>query len=419
VSTPGPVVIVEGVYKKYCSSLRHGMVYGIIDIGKLVFGGKPVSASLRKQEFWALHQVSFRLDKGEALGIIGLNGAGKSTLLKLLNGIILPDRGEIRMKGRVGALIEVGAGFHPNLTGRENVYVNGAILGMSKRDIDCKLDDIVAFSGIGSFLDTPVKFYSSGMIVRLGFSVVAHLNCDILLVDEVLSVGDIQFRAKCYNKMRELMKKGVTCIIVSHNMYDIRKFCNVVLNLERGRVIGFGDRDEVVDAYLYRTNELGAIRHYSAPILIPHMRKAAPVVLEEISVLGSSGQRTKEFNPRDPLVVRLDFEVHEPRNYVLWLEVIGQDGGRVFTLNSPVGDHALYFPRGRHTIWATSVTPSLVPGLYGVNAYVWDKRVHMYVDYLDGPSIQVRRTESMDDRWGAIRVTSQWTSKPLAPAGHS
>jgi len=183
-------ITVDHVSKKYCKSLKRSMLYGVTDIGRNTLGLSSHSGNLRKSEFWAVDDVSFEVKKGETLGIIGPNGSGKTTLLKMLNGIFWPDKGKITVKGRVGALIEVGAGFHPLLTGRENIYINAAILGMTKEEVDEKFDDIVEFADIGDFLDTPVKFYSRGMYVRLGFAVAVHCEPDILLVDEVLAVGD-------------------------------------------------------------------------------------------------------------------------------------------------------------------------------------------------------------------------------------
>ena len=205
---------------------------------------------LRDQEFWAIKDVSFQVERGEALGIIGPNGAGKSTALKLLSGILTPDRGKISVSGRLSALIEVGAGFHPDLTGRENIYLNGAILGMKRKEMDRKLDDIVAFSELSEFLDTPVKRYSSGMYARLGFSVAAHVDPDILLVDEVLSVGDWAFQRKCLEKMEDFVKKGVTIIFISHNLQAVVNLCSRALLLQKGTVVESGPTGQIVRRYL-------------------------------------------------------------------------------------------------------------------------------------------------------------------------
>jgi len=205
---------------------------------------------LAPQEFWVLNDVSFDVKKGETLGIIGHNGAGKSTMLKHLSGIMVPTRGNIEVNGRLSALIEVGAGFHPDLTGRENVFLNGVILGMTRAEVRRKFDEIVDFAGLEEFIDTPVKRYSSGMFARLGFSVAAHLEPDILVIDEVLSVGDFAFQRKGIEKMRAIAKSGATVIFVSHNLQAVAEFCQRGILLERGRVIEDGPIDQVIRRYL-------------------------------------------------------------------------------------------------------------------------------------------------------------------------
>jgi lipopolysaccharide transport system ATP-binding protein len=240
---------VDHVSKKYCKSLKRGMGYGLRDITRNAFGLSSHSSMLRKDEFWAVDDVSFEVSRGETLGIIGRNGSGKTTLLKMLNGIFWPDKGKITVKGKVGALIAVGAGFHPALTGRENIYVNAAILGMTKQEVEERFDDIVEFADIGDFLDTPVKYYSSGMFVRLGFAVAAHCEPDILLVDEVLAVGDQGFQFKCFNKIGELKKNGTTVIIVSHNMHLISTFADRVILIKDGTAHDFASVGDAVHAY--------------------------------------------------------------------------------------------------------------------------------------------------------------------------
>lgn len=242
-------VRVENAAKKYCKSLKRSMLYGLMDISRNMLGLSSRPDKLRKNEFWAVSDVSFELKKGEVLGIIGPNGSGKTTLLKMLNGIFWPDKGKISIKGRVGALIEVGAGFHPLLTGRENIYVNGAILDMSKDEINRKFDDIVRFADIGDFIDTPVKHYSSGMFVRLGFAIAVHCEPDVLLIDEILAVGDSGFQAKCFNKIGELKQKGTTTILVSHNMHIVSVFSDRAIVLKDGRASYFENVGEGVREY--------------------------------------------------------------------------------------------------------------------------------------------------------------------------
>lgn len=231
------LVKVENVSKKFCRSLKRSLWYGMQDIGAELLGRSHSQnglAPLRTDEFWAIKELDFELKRGDCLGLIGRNGAGKSTLLKILAGLLKPDHGRITIHGRLGALIELGTGFNPILSGRENVYVNGSILGFSRKEIDRKFDEIVAFSEIEEFIDTPVKNYSSGMKVRLGFAVAVHMDPDVLILDEVLAVGDAGFRMKSYNKMREMMNSAAV-IFVSHSMPNISRACNQVLLLERGQ----------------------------------------------------------------------------------------------------------------------------------------------------------------------------------------
>lgn len=242
------LIRVESVSKKFCRSLKRSLWYGLQDIGLELFG-KNKMPGLRTDEFWAVNDVNFELRRGECLGLIGHNGAGKSTLLKMLNGLIKPDKGRITMRGRVGALIELGTGFNPVLTGRENIYNNGTVLGFSKRDIDRKFDAIVDFAEIGDFLDTPVQNYSSGMKVRLGFAVASQMEPDILLIDEVLAVGDVSFVLKCFNRM-DVLLSNTSIILVSHNIPQVARMCTGLLLMDHGRTLYNGsDVAEGINRY--------------------------------------------------------------------------------------------------------------------------------------------------------------------------
>src|SRR5579864_6556250 len=207
----------------------------------------------RSSEMWALQDLSFSVSEGEALGVVGHNGAGKTTVLKLLSGITAPTRGQISIRGRLAALIEVSSGFHPELTGRENVYLHGALLGMRRSEIARKMDSIIDFSGLDKYIDQPVKRYSSGMYVRLGFSVVAHLEPDIVLLDEVLAVGDVAFQAKCVDRIAALRKDGGTIVFVSHDLASIYRLCDRAILLDRGRVLLDGEPRSVIDQYQKRS----------------------------------------------------------------------------------------------------------------------------------------------------------------------
>jgi lipopolysaccharide transport system ATP-binding protein len=247
-----PVLEVDAVFKKF----RHGELYDslrdLVPAMARRFICRERTKELDQREFWALRDVSFTVERGEAFGIIGANGAGKSTILKLLTGIMRPTRGSIEIAGRVSALIEVSAGFHPDLTGRENVYLNGAILGMTREEIRRRFDAIVEFSGLEEFIDTPVKRYSSGMFARLGFSVAAHVDPDVLLVDEVLSVGDYLFQRKCIERMNAVIAGGATVIFVSHNLRAVTSLCQRSLLLEKGQVQKIGPTAEVIRSYYSR-----------------------------------------------------------------------------------------------------------------------------------------------------------------------
>ena len=227
------LIKVENISKKFCKDLNLGLYYGLKDLGNSVFGNNKVR-ELRKKEFWAVHDINFEVKRGECLGLLGHNGAGKSTLLKVLTGLIAPDTGRVEMHGRVNALIELTAGFNPILTGRENIFNNGAVLGLSDKEIRSKFDEIVAFSELEEFIDTPVQYYSSGMKVRLGFSVAVHTDPDVLILDEVLSVGDAGFQIKSYNKMKEVMKEAAV-IFVSHSMPQVARTCSEVLFMKHGK----------------------------------------------------------------------------------------------------------------------------------------------------------------------------------------
>ncbi|MBL4680846.1 MAG: ABC transporter ATP-binding protein, partial [Pseudomonadales bacterium] len=242
------LVNVENIGKRFCKDLKRSLWYGLKDISTATLGIQRKN-ELRKSEFWAVKDISFTLMRGECIGLIGHNGAGKSTLLKMLNGLIPPDEGKIEMKGRVGALIELGAGFNPILTGRENIYSNGAVLGFSKKEIDDRLDSIIAFSEIGEFIDAPVQNYSSGMKVRLGFAVASHMEPDILIIDEVLAVGDVGFVLKCFNRIDSILQNAAV-IFVSHSMPQVSRISSQILLMEKGQTDYQGtDVSEGIDRY--------------------------------------------------------------------------------------------------------------------------------------------------------------------------
>ena len=241
------LVKVEGLSKKFAKTLKKSLKYGVYDLVANL-RGKETSDALRSDEFWALQDINFEVRRGECLGLIGHNGAGKSTLLKILNGLINPDHGKVTMRGRVGALIELGAGFNPIMTGRENIYNNGAVLGFTREEINAKVEEIIDFAEIREFIDMPVQNYSSGMKVRLGFAVAAQMEPDILIIDEVLAVGDVGFRAKCYEKIGQLIQ-NTAVILVSHSMHQIARITTKTLLLNKGKEGFFGLTSEGTEQY--------------------------------------------------------------------------------------------------------------------------------------------------------------------------
>jgi len=306
------------------------MLYGTWDISRNLLGLSSRSNLLRKDEFWAVSDVSFSVASGESLGIIGPNGAGKTTLLKMLNGIFWPDRGKITIRGKVGALIEIGAGFHPLLSGRENIYVNAAILGMTKKEVDKNLDSIIDFADIGDFINMPVKNYSSGMFVRLGFSVAAHCQTDILLVDEVLAVGDMAFSLKCHKKMSEYRQKGGTVLIVSHGIQLIRNVCKTAIWLNRGKIREIGDVHRVCDLY-----EAESIKNEKNPLAEVGNRwqNDSAVEISKVEFLDSNDQIRTDFKVGEPFKLRIGFACRRTVKNPVFTVSIFDSEGHVFSSN--------------------------------------------------------------------------------------
>jgi homopolymeric O-antigen transport system ATP-binding protein len=288
-----------------------------------------VSASLSDDEMWALRGVSFEVKQGEILGIIGRNGAGKSTLLKILSRVTAPTSGEARVKGRIASLLEVGTGFHPELTGRENVFLNGAILGMTKSEIRKKFDEIMDFAGVERYMDTPVKRYSSGMYVRLAFAVAAHLETEILICDEVLAVGDAEFQKKCVGKMQDVSKRGRTILFVSHNMAAVTKLCSHCAFLDGGRLKQIGPTDEIIPHYLKRGEQTEGIRTWDETV---ENNSDPRLKIHALRILGPDGTTTGHVDIRKPFTVEVEYRILETLpQFRIALQVITHDGTIAFT----------------------------------------------------------------------------------------
>ena len=332
------IIRAEGLGKKYIISHEGRESYtalrDVITRKARKLLTKPNAVKRSKEEFWALKNVSFEIKKGEAVGIIGRNGAGKSTLLKILSRITEPSTGRVEINGRVASLLEVGTGFHPELTGRENIFLNGAILGMSRAEIRNKFDEIVDFSGVEKFLDTPVKRFSSGMYVRLAFAVAAHLEPEILVVDEVLAVGDTEFQKKCLGKMENVSKEqGRTVLFVSHQMGTIAQLCSTSILLNLGKIEMIGYTSDVIDSYL---NKWQSENDYTAdPLKVGNK----DVYIFSQRVIDSENQNVSQITNNDEIILEIGILVNKWNPAVeLSISLQNKIKGRIFTVNKKLGD---------------------------------------------------------------------------------
>lgn len=379
---------VEGIGKEYdigdltlgYHTLRDTIVNSLTTpLRRVTRWARKEQATARGRQFWALRDISFSVTPGEVIGIIGRNGAGKSTLLKILARITEPSEGHAEIHGRVRALLEVGTGFHPELTGRENIFLNGAILGMPKAEIKRKFDEIVAFSEIEQFLDTPVKRYSSGMFVRLAFSVAAHLEPEILIIDEVLSVGDVSFQRKCLGKIGEVSRGGRTVVFVTHNMASALHHCKRGILLEKGRAIVMGDIQHVVDTYLSNAASTHADGH--SPVIdlrnAPGRRPGCPLVADKLELF--TGDGTPLVGPLAvgaALRARISFHLDTPTENLEVLlgfsDLYGQRIFSAFTNYEPTWQRSV--PAGQYCAECEIPSLTLIPGEYRISVVVDGER---------------------------------------------
>lgn len=362
------VIEFENVSKRFRIGATHDSLRDLASSSLRAFFGRRKQKK-GHEDFWALQDVDFHVRRGEVLGIIGPNGAGKSTVLKLLAGILRPDRGRIRVNGRLAALIEVGAGFHGDLTGRENIFLNGTILGMTRREIASKLDAIVAFAGLERFLDMPVKRYSSGMYARLGFSIAAHVEPDILLVDEVLSVGDAVFRLRCVERMRELVREGATLVFVTHDLDQMQKVCTRTVVLDRGKIAFEGRPTEAVGRYLAAVT--GASTHRPTDGLLAcdqHM-----VQLTNLSCRNAAGKVGMTIEANNPTKIEATLLLGVPvQRLVVEVNIRRALGELVVSLNSGRSQRFYSAGVGAHRIEINLPSFPLAGGQYFCNVRAWD-----------------------------------------------
>ncbi len=394
-ATPG--ITFEGVWKKFRKGEHHDSLRDLLPaLARRIVRGRPPADRLAEGEgeFWAVSDVSFTVEPGEALGIIGANGAGKSTVLKLLTRILAPNRGRIEVRGRVGALIEVAAGFHGDLTGRENIFLQGAVMGMRRELIRRHFDAIVDFAGVGEFLDTPVKRYSSGMNARLGFAVAAHLEPDVLIVDEVLAVGDRSFQARAFGRIRELVGSGIPVVVVSHQLDRVAELCTSALLLDRGRVRHRGDPSE-------------CIRKYMEPAAEATDGVGGDGIVRKLALPDGTRVRSGER-------LRIEVEAHLPEGFSteriepLALMVRSARTGMTVSITG-TSTCGVSIPAGGSARIEASLQMNVPAGVYTLETLVWDRKASRPIER--GPSVALV-VEGGPDFIGEVQLNAEMRVAP-------
>ncbi len=399
-----PIIEIKNIGKRYNINHHRGGYVALRDVIMYALKSpftflktkvKKIAGIDTKEEFWALKDINIDIKKGEIIGIIGPNGSGKSTLLKILSQITPPTRGEIKIQGKVGSLLEVGTGFHPELTGRENIFLNGAILGMGRQEVAKKFDRIVEFAGITQFLDTPVKYYSSGMYVRLAFSVAAHMEPDILIVDEVLAVGDAEFQQKCLGKMDEVTKQdGRTILFVSHNLEAIEKLCTRTILLKKGEVIKIGKTEDVIRYYLNKEGKRDLA-------FTPSPNK--DIAFTKISILNSKGKETKLVNVDEGCTIELEFDVRKEINTAeisIYLKNSRGMGVTFTSLSDSYDQKFVHLKKGKYTTTTVMRKNFLIPDNYFITLSAHERNVRSIDHYENITTLTVEENGSPLEPYG-------------------
>jgi len=413
-----PAIKIEGLSKKYIighekqeryTALRDVMMHKMRGLGqRLRHPLSPNQEEVDVEEFWALKDIDLEIQQGDRVGIIGRNGAGKSTLLKVLSRITEPTSGKIHLNGRVASLLEVGTGFHPELSGRENIYLNGAILGMGRDEIKRKFDEVVDFSGVEKFLDTPVKRYSSGMYVRLAFAVAAHLEPEILIVDEVLAVGDAQFQKKCLGKMEEVGKEGRTVLFVSHNMGAIATLCDKCALLNSGALMQFDATAKVISTY-NMAGKMDVIR-----TIVPEMRNKSNGMIEFLScsIEDVDERKKNSFLIGEDICVKIDFDSLYEGDVSFWLIVFDSSGVPLLSTHQRDIEMCVVIKGNQQIVYRTQ-NLGLMPGNYTISAGVFSSSLE-FMEWVDGcQSFEVfdcfKDGKKFDGRWGKVNQQALWS----------
>jgi lipopolysaccharide transport system ATP-binding protein len=396
-------------YRRLLRSQRHDSLRDVIAAGvKDMFASKSAREERTKRNtFWALSDAEFDIKTGENVGIIGLNGAGKSTLLKLLSRITTPTTGNIRIRGRLGALLEVGTGFHAELTGRENVFLYGSILGMTRKEVAAKFDQIVEFAEIAEFIDTPVKRYSSGMYVRLAFAVAAHLDPDILLLDEVLAVGDFAFQRKCMNFAKQLQRRGATILFVSHNMFSIKTMCQRVIYLKKGQVVFDGPTAEGLRLY-EADSRLADVPWFVEP------EGGRRITFDDVQLLKLNGEESTVFDFGERMKLRLSYKTKGRVERVdVRVGIDRDDDTHCMTFSSMADGAPLQHLEGDGVIELITPPLKLTSALYTCNLIARDADGHMLAGQIGG-RFHLSHPEFAGNIWGVFHESAEWRIAPSA-----
>ncbi|MBN1355614.1 ABC transporter ATP-binding protein [bacterium] len=367
----------------------------------------------QKEFFWALKDVSFNIKSGETFGIIGENGSGKSTILKLLSGIILPDEGTVSIQGRISALLELGAGFQPDLTARENIYLNGSIMGLTRAQINTRFDNIVRFSELDKFLDTPIKYFSSGMYMRLGFSIAVHVEPDILLIDEVLAVGDQSFQHKCIDKIRDFKRHGKTIIFVSHDLATVKQLCSRAVWLNNGRIDSRGTADKVIEQYRE------SIQDHDAGVLAEDYRSietemekrwgGREIEITRVEFFDRSGQSTHQFRTGDMFRIKISFNArHRVSKPVFGIAIHRNDGVHINGPNTKFSGEVTEYINGSGAIWYETDFLPLLPGTYNLTAVVYNYSCDHPYDHHDQMFPFRVLPGCTDEEYGVCFIPGRW-----------
>lgn len=395
----------SGMYRY--SSLRDSITHTCRGISQRL--RHPLSPNLETtalEEFWALKDINLEIEQGDKVGIIGANGAGKSTLLKILSRITEPTTGKFTIKGRIASLLEVGTGFHPELSGRENIYLNGAILGMTSREIKKKFDEIVNFSGIEKFLDTPVKRFSSGMYVRLAFAVAAHLDPEILLIDEVLAVGDAEFQKKCLGKMDDVSKQGRTILFVSHNMEAIRSLCSRTILLNQGVLESDGDSNEVIDKYFLKIEKIEKLQK-------PKISKK--ISFHEVQLFNNNKKETNVFKSGEDIIIKTTIVINERASYPVFGGIVYSENGIYLGGFNSLSDNTFDIgtEEGRYEV-EYKLCGLFLQGRYLLSLVIHDKTGKIIYDIQDRSlSFTISGNTNTSSFSGLVKIPCNWTCKKI------